>query len=307
MARRTQRQPSLAGRSRADKLAHARIAWMLPPIRLLALDIDGTLLDTRFQLPAANRDALVAAHARGIEIVLVTGRRFSFARSIAAQLPIDLTLVVNNGALIKSKEGNTFYRRLLPVSVAVQVLAGAAAWRHRALVLFDRTGAGEVLVENLDSAHEPVAGYFERNRDAILLVDTFEDHLTEDPIQVLYAGPLEEMRALARHLEGSDLADQISVALAEYPRRNFTLLDVLTAGCTKAAALAWWGRRRRIRREEIMAIGDNWNDREMLEFCGLAVVMANSDEELRHAGWPVTLSNDEAGVAAAIAKYILAT
>jgi hypothetical protein len=280
---------------------------MLPPIRLLAVDIDGTLLDTRFQLPAANRDALVAAHARGIEIVLVTGRRFSFARPIAAQLPLDLTLVVNNGALIKSKEGNTFYRRLLPASLAVQVLATAAAWRRRALILFDCTGTGEVLVENLDPAHEPAAGYFERNRDAILLVDTFEDHLTEDPIQVLYAGPLEEMRALARHLEASDLTDQISVALAEYPRRNFTLLDVLTAGCTKAAALAWWARRRRIRREEIMAIGDNWNDREMLEFSGLAVVMANSDEELRGAGWPVTLSNDESGVAAAIEKYILAT
>lgn len=279
---------------------------MVPPLRLLAVDIDGTLLDSQFQVTPANRDALGAARARGIEILLVTGRRFSFARPIAAQLPLDAHLIVNNGALIKALDGRTFYRRLLPRVTAARVLEAAAAWRRRALLLFDRTGRGEVLVESLDPAHEPVAGYFARNRDAILLVDSFEEHLLEDPIQVLYAGPLEEMRQLALHLAESELAAEISVALAEYPRRNFTLLDVLACGCTKGAALAWWARQRRIRREEIMAIGDNWNDREMFEFSGLAVVMGNSSEELRGAGWPVTLSNDESGVAAAIEKYILA-
>lgn len=279
---------------------------MTPPIRLLAVDIDGTLLDSRFQVSAANRQALAAAQSRGLEVVLVTGRRFSFARPVARQLSVESHLIVNNGALIKSLDAQTFYRQLLPRTVAAEVLTTAAAFRPRALLLFDRIGPGEVLVENLDPAHEPVVGYFERNRDAIRLVDSFEDHLTEDPIQVLYAGPVAEMRALARQLDESPLADRFTVALAEYPHRNLTLLDVLARGCTKGAALAWWGKHRRIRREEIMAIGDNWNDREMLEFSGLAVVMGNSSEELRRAGWPVTLSNDESGVAAAIEKYILA-
>ncbi|MFQ5817371.1 MAG: HAD-IIB family hydrolase [Terriglobia bacterium] len=278
---------------------------MLPPIRLLAVDIDGTLLDTRFQVSPANRDALAAAHARGIEILLVTGRRFSFARPIATELPFDLHLIANNGALIKSKTGATFYRQLLPRALAAEILAVAAPYRAHALILFDRLGQGEVLVESLDPAHEPVAGYFARNRDSILEVICFEDHLSEDPIQVLYAGPLDQMRQLARLLADSYLADHISVALAEYPHRNFTLLDVLAPGCTNAAALAWWARRRRIRREEIMAIGDNWNDREMFEFAGLAVVMGNSSEELQRAGWLVTRSNDESGVAAAVEKYLL--
>lgn len=280
---------------------------MIAPIRLLAVDIDGTLLDTGFQLSAANREALAAAHTRGLEIILVTGRRFTFARPIAQQLPFELPLIVNNGALIKSMTGTSFYRQLLPRALAVRVLDVAAAYRSHALILFDRMGKSEVLVESLDPAHEPVAGYFERNREHILQVDCFEDHLEEDPIQVLYPGPVAEMRQLARLLGDSPLADHISVALAEYPARNFTLLDVLARGCTKAAALAYWAKRRRIRREEIMAIGDNWNDHEMLEFSGLPVVMGNSSEELRHAGWPVTLSNDESGVAAAIEKYILAS
>ena len=278
---------------------------MLPPIRLLAVDIDGTLLDTRWQLSAANRDALVAAHSRGIEIVLVTGRRFTFARPIADQLPFEPHLIVSNGALIKSKRGATFYRQLLPRAVAAAVLSEAAAYRHRAMLFFDRCGSGEVLVEHIDFNYEPVEGYFTRNRKFIQQVEHFEDHLTEDPIQVLFVGQVASMRQLAAQLETSLLAERISVALAEYPQRDFTILDVLDRGCSKGAALAYWAKKRRILREEIMAIGDNWNDREMLEFSGLGVVMGSSSEELRRAGWPVTLSNDEDGVAAAIEKYIL--
>jgi len=280
---------------------------MLPPIRLLAVDIDGTLLDTRWQLSAANRAALIAADARDIQIVLVTGRRFTFARPIADQLPFDPLLIVNNGALIKSKAGATFYRQLLSRVIAAGVLREAADYRHRAMVFFDRSGPGEVLVEHIDPDYEPVRGYFTRNREFIQQVEHFEDHLTEDPIQVLFVGQVAPMRQLAAQLENSLLADSISVALAEYPQRDFTILDVLVRGCSKGAALAYWAKKRRLPREEIMAIGDNWNDREMLEFAGLAVVMGNSSEQLRRAGWAVTLSNDENGVAAAIERYILAT
>jgi len=279
---------------------------MLPPIRLLAVDIDGTLLNTRWQLSPANREALIAAHARSIEIVLVTGRRFTFARPIADQLLFEPLLIVSNGALIKSKRGDTFYRQLLPRMVAAAVLHEAADYRQRAMLFFDRCGPSEVLVEHIDRDYEPVEGYFTRNREFIQQVERFEDHLSEDPIQVLYVGQVAPMRQLATHLENSLLAERISVALAEYPQRDFTILDVLARGCSKGAALAYWAKKRRIPREEIMAIGDNWNDCEMLEFSGLGVVMGNSSAELQRAGWPVTLSNDEDGVAAAIEKYILA-
>jgi len=74
---------------------------------------------------------------------------------------------------------------------------------------------------------------------------------------------------------------------------------------TKGGALAEWARRRGIAREDVMAIGDNWNDREMLEFAGRPVVMGNSVPELKSLGWAVTLSNDENGVAEAIGRYAL--
>src|ERR1700687_6336152 len=80
-------------------------------IRLIALDIDGTLLDGRSQLPAISRQAILDAAARGIEIALVTGRRYDFAMPIARQIPCPLTMIVNNGAMVKSSDGVT---RLVP-------------------------------------------------------------------------------------------------------------------------------------------------------------------------------------------------
>ena len=83
-------------------------------VRLIALDIDGTLLDSRWQLPEANRAAIAEAARRGIEVALVTGRRYDFAMPVARKLDSPLTMIVNNGALIRSKEGQTHLRHLLP-------------------------------------------------------------------------------------------------------------------------------------------------------------------------------------------------
>lgn len=279
---------------------------MRTPVRLLAIDIDGTLLDSRFQLSDANREAVVAAHGRGAEVVLVTGRRFTFAQSIVAQFPIELTVIASNGALVKSKSGATLWRQLLPRQQARAVLAAAGPQRSAALLLFDREGKGQIVTENLDPADAPVEGYFARNRAYLLEVRPLEDALSEDPIQVLFAGRVEPLRALEQRLRAAACAQAVSLTRAEYPRRDLTLLDVLDNGCNKGAALARWAAGHGFRREETMAIGDNWNDREMLEFAGLPVLMANTSEAMKQAGWAVTASNDENGVAEAITRYVLA-
>ena len=87
-------------------------------VRLIALDIDGTLLDSRWQLPEANQAAIAEATRRGIEVALVTGRRYDFAMTVAHQLDSTLTMIVSNGALIRSKDGHTHLRHLLPKTTA---------------------------------------------------------------------------------------------------------------------------------------------------------------------------------------------
>lgn len=278
---------------------------MKTPVRLLAIDIDGTLLDSRFELSPANREAVVAAHGHGAEIVLVTGRRFTFAQPIAAQFPIELTVIASNGALVKSKSGATLARQLLPRQQARAVLAAAGPYRNGALLLFDRDGMGQIVTERLDPAHAPVEGYFERNRQFLLQVQPLEDALTEDPIQILFVGGVASMRELEEQLRRSACVAAVSIARAEYPQRDLTLLDVLDRGCNKGVALARWAASRGIPAQETMAIGDNWNDREMLEFAGLPILMGNSSEELKQTGWAVTAGNDANGVAAAIEKYLL--
>ncbi len=274
-------------------------------IRLLAIDIDGTLLDTRFQLSQANRQAVLAAREAGVEIVLVTGRRFGSALPIVQQLPIDLTVISSGGAVVKSKTGATLWRQLLRKEQARAVLAAAGRDRKFAFLLFDREGVGQIVTETLQPEHPSARRYLERSRPDLKQVARLEDALTEDPIQVLFAGALAPLRQLEEKLKHAPFAHSISLARTEYPLRDLILLDVLDRACNKGRALARWAAHRGLRAQETMAIGDNWNDREMLEFAGLPVLMGNSSEELKQTGWAVTGSNDEDGVAAAITRYLL--
>jgi Cof subfamily protein (haloacid dehalogenase superfamily) len=272
--------------------------------RLIGIDVDGTLLNSHHELPPRNAEALLAASQRGIEIVLVTGRRFDFVLPIARQIPCPLTLIVNNGALIKSKDGATHVRHLLPVVTARAVLAATLPFRRGAAVVFDRPRENQVIWEVIDWNDAGRRSYFERNREFIAQM-RLEDSLTEDPIQVMFTGGVSAMREVASVLRSMPEVREFALAYTEYEARDFALVDVINAVCSKGAALAEWTRLRGLPREEVMAIGDNHNDLEMLEFAGLAVVMANSVPGLRRDGWRVTSSNDEDGVAAAIHDIVL--
>jgi Cof subfamily protein (haloacid dehalogenase superfamily) len=273
-------------------------------IRLLALDIDGTILDSNGDVPEANRDAIARAIDAGVEVVLATGRRYDFARAVIEQLPAPLTLILSNGALVKTSEGETVMRDLLPRDVARAVLVRVPQHRASAAVVFDRPRDGQVVFESIDWHHPRHARFFATNRPFLSEVSPLEACLTEDPIQVMFTGGCVEMRALfgALHEDARDF----SLALTEYEHRDFSLVDVVRAGCSKGSALTAWSARRGFVRNEVMAMGDNLNDLQMLEFAGTPVLMGNALAELKARGWAVTASNDEAGVARAIETYILA-
>jgi hypothetical protein len=149
-------------------------------------------------------------------------------------------------------------------------------------------------------------GYFRRNREYIAEMAPLPSCLNgEDPIQVMYTGQCVPMRAAMKSLATLPFASEFTLALTEYEGRDLSILDVLPRNVTKGTTLKEWVRRRGIPAENVMAIGDNWNDREMLEFAGRPVVMGNSVAELKSLGWPITLSNDEDGLAAAIRRYAL--
>jgi Cof subfamily protein (haloacid dehalogenase superfamily) len=274
-------------------------------IRLVAIDIDGTLLDSRWQLPDRNREAICAAVDAGVEVAVATGRRYDFAKPILDLLPCPVTAIVSNGAIVRSSGGATLLRRLLARDVAGAVLAAAREYRDGAAIIFDRPRDGQVVFERIDWSHPSRRGYAERNRAFIIEVDPLESALTEDPIQVMFNGPVGPMRDLVALLRGLPVAGGFEIAITEYVDRDFSLVDVLPAGCTKGSTLTEWATRHGYARAEIMAVGDNLNDVEMLEAAGLPVVMGNAVPALLARGWPLTASNDDAGVAAAIERFVL--
>jgi Cof subfamily protein (haloacid dehalogenase superfamily) len=274
-------------------------------VRLIALDIDGTLLDSRWKLPDANRAAIGEAARRGIEVALVTGRRYDFALPVAQDLGCPLTMIVNNGGMIRSSRGETLLRHLLSADVARHVLALCAQWREGAAVIFDRPRADQLMLERLDADDSIRYAYYSRNLEFIGLAQPLESCLTEDPLQVMFSGTVAEMEEAAQVLQKSSVKDRVRLAATKYAARDFGMLDVLPPGCTKGAALSEWAQRQGLRRDEILAIGDNHNDLEMLHFAGIPVVMGNSVPELKTFGWHETHSNDESGVAAAIERFAL--
>jgi hypothetical protein len=282
-------------------------------IRLIGIDVDGTLLDSEGKLPDVNRDAIHAAVAAGVHVALVTGRSYPFARPVADALPASISLIVSNGAVERGMDGSTFARRLLDREVARRVLDAMRDYRDATALVFDRDADRQVVFETMDWEHPGRRKYWSRNNSHIAQSVPLEDALTEDPIQVMFNGSVDLMRPLAELLrrdarvhaasEGEIL--EYSVLMTEYVHRDFTLVDVTAPDATKGHALAWRAERMGLAREEVMAVGDNFNDLEMLEYAGTSVVMGNSVEELKGRGWHVTGHQNEAGVAQAIEQFAL--
>ena len=274
-------------------------------IRLIALDIDGTLLNSRWEVSPANQAAIAEATRRGIEVVIVTGRRYDFALPALREIDSPLTMIVNNGALVRTNDGKTHLRHLLQKETACRVLQATTAWRSAAAVVFDRPMANQVIVEAIDWSDPIRGGYYRRNREFLADARPLESCLDEDPIEVMFTGEVEPLRLAEKTLRSVPFRSHFSLAVTVYEDRNFSMIDVLHPAVSKGAALAEWAGLRGIDPLEILAIGDNHNDLEMLSFAGVPVVMGNSVPELKERGWHVTASNDEDGVAAAIDRFAL--
>ena len=174
-------------------------------------------------------------------------------------------------------------------------------------IIFDRasgTDARQMVFDRMDWAHPQRSGYYKKNRAFIARApEGLAAMLTEDPLQVMFNGSVGPMRAVLSALRSMTIADQFSVAVTEYVARDFSLVDVNAAGCSKGTTLAEWADARRLTRVEVMAVGDNLNDVDMLDYAGTAVVMGNATEALKARGYILTGSNDENGLATAIRRF----
>ena len=274
-------------------------------IRLIAVDIDGTLLNPQFQISDTDLSALRSAHRQGIEVILVTGRRHTFALPIAQQLGFDLWLICSNGAVTRSLSGETFHRDLLPQQTCRDLCGAMQEFRGQTVLTFDKDGRGAIVLEHMQELEGSIRHWLQKNIEYIEFVVPIENALTTDPVQAMFCGPVALMHQALQVLEGCGLP--VTVLRTEYPGRDLSIVDVLNADCSKGHALERWANHRGITREQVMAVGDNYNDIEMLAFAGHSFIMENASQELRGRGWTETRSNAENGVAAAVEHVLCGT
>ena len=291
---------------------------MHPPIRLVAIDMDGTLLPTlSTAVSGRNARALRAAQEAGITVVIATGRRAAYTVPLLEGLGLraETPLITSNGAVTRTLGGKTIDRYLLPAQVARGV-CGLLRPFGCIVFTFDRPGRGELVLEDLEQAHGRIALWVEANRNAIEVVRPLEDAFADgdDPLQGMVAGTVTRMREAEAALKTSQWAYACESVQTEYLARDLAILDLLPPGVHKGWALERLAARLGVDRKETMAIGDNWNDVGMLEWVAQAVLMSNASRELRTMaktrGWKQAPTNDEDGVAVvleAAVKKVLAT
>src|ERR1051325_10166419 len=284
-------------------------------ISLLALDLDGTLLDSRGHISERNRVAIDSAREQGVHVALVTGRRFRDSRPVALELGLDVPLISHNGALTKHAATlQTVSVLPLPLAAARDALRAGRASGADALLSDDHEGLGVLVYDHIRGGNSAANRYITRARRihgeeegarAVRQVNSLEDYLDHDPIHLSFSGGCEEMDQLEEVFK-TELGSTVKILSTKYLEQDFTLLDIVNPAASKGAGVAAAAAELAVSREEIMAIGDNFNDLEMLLFAGIGVVMANAPSSLREiAGLHPTTSNHEDGVAMAIEKFIL--
>lgn len=284
-------------------------------IRFLALDLDGTLLNRRGEISVKNRQALDAARERGVHVAVVTGRRFRDSRPIALELGLDIPVISHNGALTKhARTLETVAVLPLPLKQARQALKIGRDAGADPLLSDDHEGLGVLVYDHLSGDNIAVHKYIswakgihgdEEGQRAVQQVQSLDEYLDHDPIHLAFSGTCNNMETLERSLNEA-MSESIKILSTKYPKEDFTLLDIVNPAASKGAGVAAAATELDLEPGEIMAIGDNYNDLEMLLFAGTGVVMANAPQSLREIeGLFPTTSHTEDGVALAIEKFIL--
>jgi Cof subfamily protein (haloacid dehalogenase superfamily) len=286
---------------------------MPPDVRLIAVDIDGTLLSTASTtISERNRRALHAAQDVGIHLAIATGRRHQFAAPVLEQAGLSARniMISSNGSVVRYFDGGLIQRSLLAAESARALCGALRPFGQTMVFTFDRADGPSLVVENTASLHRRISAWVEANRHDMVEIVPLERAFdqNEAPIQGMLCGEIAQVRAAEEALAGTELAAAVTMHRTEYADRDLGILDLLPPHCSKGRALADYAHSLGLDASQVLAIGDNFNDLDMLEFAGHAVLMGNAGPEMQtlaqDRGWTVTLGNNEDGVAAALERLL---
>ncbi|MDA8337016.1 MAG: Cof-type HAD-IIB family hydrolase [Peptococcaceae bacterium] len=270
-------------------------------IRLLAVDLDDSLLGSDLGVSPRNREALAVCKRAGVRVVLATGRMYRSAERIALELGLDDPVIAYQGALVKWPGGpsgppgggpRVIQHLPLPLDLAREVIGRVAPYGYHINVYLDDT-------LHVAAPTEEVRRYAALSGVGVRVVGDLLSFLSEDPTKVLVIAAEEKLDALA-----FDLTPLVGGKL-NITKSKPHFLEFSHREASKGQALAKLAGLFGVRREEVMAVGDSYNDLDMVEYAGIGVVMGNARPEIKSRADFITTANDCDGVALAVERFVL--
>lgn len=265
----------------------------MPDIKLIAIDLDGTLLKNDLTISPRARQAIKAATAKGVYVTICTGRMYASAFPYVEQLGCDLPVITYNGAYVKHPATEEIlYQRFLPSNMAQDVYIRAKKRNLHTNVYY----RDSLFVDSLNSWGQ---NYASTVKVDINVVNNMLEFLQDDPIKLVSLAEKEALDDFEQELMGV-YGDQLYLTRT-YP----TFLEIHHPEATKGRGLEAVANYLQVPRQCVMGIGDSYNDLEMFHYAGFSVVMGNGEEDVKELADYITCSNDDDGVAEAIEKFAL--
>jgi hypothetical protein len=264
-------------------------------IKLVAIDLDDTLLRDDFTISPRTLAAVRAVRESGVKITLATGRMPGSARPYAEQLALDVPVINYHGAMIQhALSREIIFRRVIPVNLAEE-LVGFLQKKQLYVQIYLRDQVFTRELNKYSDLYKRIAKVRIEQRDLLQL-------LQEEPEGVEKILVINEEHAISKLADilGQRYGRKIHLTKSKPIFLEFTEITV-----NKGAALASLAESYGFAREEVMAIGDSFNDLEMIEYAGLGVAMGNAGPEVRAKADVITGTNQEDGVAQALERYVL--
>lgn len=262
-------------------------------IKLVAVDLDDTLLDKSNKVSPRTAEVIKKAVQQGVTVTVATGRMFQSAVKFARQLKLDVPIITYNGALIKScLSEEVLYEKPIELETARGVLN-----------LFKRHGwyiqsyiDDELCVEVVNDK----ARYYEKAADVKAVAVGDQLYCPQKaPAKLLTIAEPDEIDKIWQEV-AAEFGDKMYITKS---KANY--LEMANPTVNKGMALAFLADKLNIHREQVMAVGDSLNDLDMIEYAGFGVAMGNAADKVKELAQAVTLRNDEDGVAEAIEKFVL--
>ncbi|RKY28110.1 MAG: hypothetical protein DRP79_02570 [Planctomycetota bacterium] len=275
----------------------------LSPYRLVAIDVDGTLHTSERTVPPEVPPYLRKLEERGVMVALCTGRRYRVTLPILREVGVRSPMVLHSGALVRNPlDHTTIFRRYLPPDLARTVVAVMKARERHPIMWIDEYDAGIDMVSTRAARETIEEKYLARHGEYVRLVDDLEEFESDRIFAVCSWGDFDELANVGEAVSAA-LGDKVHYHVAKRIIEENSILEVFEGSVSKWNALSMLAGMHGIPREGIAAIGDNYNDVEMVRKAGLGIAMGNAVPELKAVADYVTVSNDENGLLRALQRF----